>query len=78
MQVVGARLSSFVMSAIASGWKVILRNQTLEDDNYDLRKVAIYPSPVPCAAFAAAPELLEQGAAVSGRRQVLPRAAILE
>ncbi len=41
------RPSSFMMSAIASGWNVILRKQTLEDNNYDLRKVAIYPGTGP-------------------------------
>ena len=34
------RPPSFIMSAIASGWNGILRKQTLEDNNYNLRKVA--------------------------------------
>ena len=29
-----------MMSAIASGWNVIVRKKTLEDNNYNLRKVA--------------------------------------
>jgi ABC-type transport system substrate-binding protein len=41
------RPSSFMMSAIASGWNVILRKQTLEDNNYDLRRIAIYPGTGP-------------------------------
>ena len=41
------RPSSFMMSAIASGWNVILRKQTLEDNNYDLRRLAIYPGTGP-------------------------------
>jgi hypothetical protein len=28
-----------MMSAIASGWNVVVRKKTLEDNNYDLRKV---------------------------------------
>ena len=35
------------MSAIASGWNVILRKKTLEDNNYNLRKVEIYPGTGP-------------------------------
>ena len=31
------------MAAIASGWNVILRKQTLEENNYNLRKVSNYP-----------------------------------
>jgi len=38
---------SFIMSAIASGWNVILRKKTLEDNNYNLRKVEIYPGTGP-------------------------------
>jgi peptide/nickel transport system substrate-binding protein len=38
---------NFMMSAIASGWNVILRKQTLEDHNYDLRKVMVYPGTGP-------------------------------
>src|SRR5690242_9874241 len=30
---------SFMMSAFASGWNVIVRKKTLEDNNYNLRKV---------------------------------------
>ena len=34
------------MSAIASGWNVIVRKKTLEDNNYNLRKVMLaIPAP---------------------------------
>jgi ABC-type transport system substrate-binding protein len=36
------RPPSFMMAAIASGWNVIVRKKTLEDNNYNLRKVEIY------------------------------------
>jgi ABC-type transport system substrate-binding protein len=38
---------NFVMSAIASGWNVIVRKKTLEDNRYDLRKVQVYPGTGP-------------------------------
>jgi ABC-type transport system substrate-binding protein len=38
---------NFIMSAIASGWNVIVRKQTLEDNNYNLRKVVTYPGTGP-------------------------------
>jgi peptide/nickel transport system substrate-binding protein len=41
------RSINFMMSAIASGWNVILRKKTLEDHNYDLRRVEIYPGTGP-------------------------------
>src|SRR4051794_18947143 len=41
------RPPSFIMSAIASGWNVIVRKKTLEDNNYNLRKVEIYPGTGP-------------------------------
>jgi ABC-type transport system substrate-binding protein len=41
------RPTSFMMAAIASGWNVILRKKTLEDNNYNLRKVEIYPGTGP-------------------------------
>ena len=37
----------FIMSAIASGWNVIVRKKTLEDNNYNLRKVEVYPGTGP-------------------------------
>ena len=37
---------NFMMSAIASGWNVIVRKKTLEDNNYNLRKV-LYPGTGP-------------------------------
>jgi peptide/nickel transport system substrate-binding protein len=41
------RPPSFIMAAIASGWNVILRKKTLEDNNYNLRRVEIYPGTGP-------------------------------
>jgi len=38
---------NFMMSAIASGWNVVVRKKTLEDNNYDLRKVKDYPGTGP-------------------------------
>jgi len=37
----------FMMSAFASGWNVIVRKKTLEDNNYNLRKVEVYPGTGP-------------------------------
>jgi ABC-type transport system substrate-binding protein len=42
-----ARPVNFMVSAIASGFNVVLRKKTLEDNNYDLRKVQIYPGTGP-------------------------------
>jgi peptide/nickel transport system substrate-binding protein len=41
------RPPNFIMSAIASGWNVIVRKKTLEDNNYNLRKVQVYPGTGP-------------------------------
>jgi peptide/nickel transport system substrate-binding protein len=41
------RPPSFIMSAIASGWNVIVRKKTLEDNNYNLRKLVTYPGTGP-------------------------------
>jgi peptide/nickel transport system substrate-binding protein len=41
------RPASFIMSAIASGWNVVVRKKTLEDNNYNLRKVEVYPGTGP-------------------------------
>ena len=41
------RPASFIMAAIASGWNGIVRKQTLEDNNYNLRKVANIPGTGP-------------------------------
>jgi ABC-type transport system substrate-binding protein len=38
---------NFIMLAIASGWNVIVRKKTLEDNNYNLRRVEIYPGTGP-------------------------------
>src|ERR1700739_1241492 len=42
-----ARPVNFMMSALASGFNVILRKKTLEDNHYDLRKVQVYPGTGP-------------------------------
>src|SRR5215471_17443621 len=42
-----ARPVNFMMSAFASGWNVIVRKQTLEDNNYNLRKIVVYPGTGP-------------------------------
>ncbi len=41
------RPPNFIMAAIASGWNGILRKQTLEENNYNLRKVANIPGTGP-------------------------------
>ena len=41
------RPKAFIMAAIASGWNVIVRKKTLEDNNYNLRKVTDYPGTGP-------------------------------
>jgi peptide/nickel transport system substrate-binding protein len=38
---------NFIMSAIASGWNVIVRKKTLEDNDWNLRKVVTYPGTGP-------------------------------
>ena len=42
-----ARSPEFIMSAIASGWNVIVRKKTLEDNDYNLRKVMLAPGTGP-------------------------------
>src|SRR5207248_9321999 len=42
-----ARPVNFIMSAIASGWNVIVRKKTLEENNYNLRKIEVYPATGP-------------------------------
>jgi ABC-type transport system substrate-binding protein len=39
--------SGFLLRAIASGFNVIMRKQSLEENNYDLRRVAVYPGTGP-------------------------------
>src|SRR5271170_5347176 len=41
------RPANFIMSSFASGWNVIFRKKTLEDNNYNLRKVEIFPGTGP-------------------------------
>src|SRR5216683_8144051 len=39
--------SGFLLRAIASGFNVIVRKQSLEENNYDLRRVPVYPGTGP-------------------------------
>ena len=41
------RPPNFIMSAIASGWNVIISKKTLEENHYNLRKVEVYPGTGP-------------------------------
>jgi peptide/nickel transport system substrate-binding protein len=41
------RPTSFILAAFACGWNVIVRKQTLEDNNYNLRRVLNYPGTGP-------------------------------
>jgi len=41
------RPPNFIMSAFASGWNVIISKKTLEEHNYNLRKVEVYPGTGP-------------------------------
>ena len=76
------------MSALASGWNTIVRKKTLEDNNFNLRKVEIYPGTGPFISkrrvenevwvFEEEQKLLEQPAALSRRHRVLPCAAVLD
>ena len=38
---------NFIMSSIASGWNVIVRKKTLEDNQYNLRRLTTYPGTGP-------------------------------
>jgi len=42
-----ARPANFIMSSIASGWNGIFRKKTLEDNNYNLRRVEVIPGTGP-------------------------------
>src|SRR6266446_8240904 len=42
-----ARPQSFMLGAFASGWNVIVRKKTLEENNYNLRQVMDYPGTGP-------------------------------
>lgn len=41
------RPTSFMMGAFASGWNIIVRKKTLEDNNYSLRDIKDYPGTGP-------------------------------
>jgi ABC-type transport system substrate-binding protein len=41
------RPPNFIMAAFASGWNVIISKKTLEENNYNLRKVEVYPGTGP-------------------------------
>ena len=42
-----ARPSALVLNAIASGWNIIVRKQTLEDNDFNLKRVKDYPGTGP-------------------------------
>ena len=42
-----ARPKKFMLGAFASGWNIIVRKKTLEDNNYNLRQVLDYPGTGP-------------------------------
>src|SRR5499426_3350957 len=42
-----ARTKEFILGAFASGWNIIVRKKTLEDNNYNLRQVMDYPGTGP-------------------------------
>ena len=42
-----ARPKNFMLGAFASGWNIIVRKKTLEDNNYNLRQVMDYPGTGP-------------------------------
>jgi ABC-type transport system substrate-binding protein len=42
-----ARPQDFMLGAFASGWNIIVRKKTLEDNNYNLRQVLDYPGTGP-------------------------------
>ena len=42
-----ARPKEFMLGAFASGWNIIVRKKTLEDNNYNLRQVMNYPGTGP-------------------------------
>ncbi|MEJ0020379.1 MAG: ABC transporter substrate-binding protein [Acetobacteraceae bacterium] len=46
-KLIAPRPPSFIMAAIASGWNGILRKKTLEENDYNLRKVANIPGTGP-------------------------------
>src|SRR6201987_4263987 len=46
-KLVEPRPKEFIMLAIASGWNVIVRKKTLEDNAYNLRKLPTYPGTGP-------------------------------
>ena len=41
------RPTSFMMGAFASGWNIIVRKKTLEDNHYNLRQIPTYPGTGP-------------------------------
>src|SRR5262244_4037599 len=66
---------SYLLRAIAAGHNVIMRKQTLEENQYDLRRLPVYPGTGPFrqepgagrgTAAGTQPRLLESGAALLG------------
>ena len=76
-----------MMAAFASGWNIIFSKKTLEENDYNLRKVLNIPGTGPFKTQAARRErdlgdgeehgLLEQGPALPRRHRVLQSAAVL-
>ena len=82
-----ARPQAFMLGAFASGWNIIVRKKTLDDNQGNLRQVMNYPGhwsfPPRLAEGQGSldhgeePQLLEQGAPVRRQARDLPLAAIL-
>ena len=81
------RPASFIMSGFASGWNVIVRKKTLEDNQYNLRRVVDIPGTGPFKSkrrvenevwvMERNPNYWNKEAALSRRRRVLSRPAVL-
>ena len=81
------RPRAFMLGAFASGWNIIVRKKTLDDNQGNLRQVMNYPGTGPFKPRLAEgqgsldhgeePQLLEQGAPVRRQARDLPLAAVL-
>ena len=82
-----ARPKAFMLGAFASGWNIIVRKKTLDDNQGNLRQVMNYPGTGPFKPRlaqgqgsldpGAQPRLLEQGAAAGRQARDLSHAAVL-
>ena len=82
-----ARPKAFMLGAFASGWNIIVRKKTLDDNQGNLRQVMNYPGTGPFRHVSrqgqgsldpgAEPQLLEQGPALRRQARDLPPAAVL-